>query len=223
MDAFVSYYDSGKPSGGTLSTVFALMDVYSLKQLGAAHAPYALSPIAGPKTTISKSWVTKLFGVRVVPDLGILTTSLGGATDQPIIQRSWGVLGGDSFYGPNFHVAEYMKARNYLTAVVMHFAIVLGGLFLAVPIFRKFARRHVYQPGDGPTKEESTKDRFDYRGIAKPDVQTANPPRAFCRASFNGSLYACEFSLLPELDSSDLNSYGHIISGSCDLDSSRRT
>lgn len=177
-----------------MNTVFTLMDVYSFKQLGAANAPYALSPIPGPKTKNPKPWITKLFGVRVVPDLGILTTSIGASADQPIIQRSWGLLGGNSFYGPNFRWGEYSKARNYLTAVLMHYGLFAGMLFLAVPIFRKFARRFVYQPGDGPTKEEYKNDRFEYRGIATPDVQTANPPRAFCRAYFNGSLYACKSS-----------------------------
>jgi hypothetical protein len=184
--------ESAKPSGGTLNTVFTLLDVYSIKQLGAASAPYALSPIPGPKIKNTKSWITKLFGVRVVPDLGILTTSIGASADQPIVQRSWGLLGGNSFYGPNFRFGEYSKARNYLVAVMIHFGLAIGALCLAVPIFRKLARRFVYQPGDGPTKEESQKDRVEYRGIAKPDVETANPPRAFCRAYFSGSLYACK-------------------------------
>lgn len=169
------------------------MDVYSFKQLGAANAPYALSPVPGPKIVSPKSWVSKLFGVRVVPDLGILTTSIGASADQSIIQRSWGLLGGNSFYGPNFQFSEYSKARNYFMAVVVHIGLVVGTLFLAVPFIRKVVRRFVYQPGDGPTKEESQKDRIEYRGIAKPDVQTANPPRAFCRAYFNGSLYACKY------------------------------
>lgn len=169
------------------------MDVYSFKQLGAANAPYALSPIPGPKAKDTKSWITKLFGVRVVPDLGILTTSIAASADQPIIQRSWGLLGGNNFYGPNFRWAEYSKARNYLTAVLMHFGLLAGMMFLSVPIFRKFARRFVYQPGDGPTKEEYKNDRFEYRGIATPDIQTPNPARAYCRVYFDGSLYACKY------------------------------
>jgi hypothetical protein len=187
-------HSSGKPSGGTLNTIFTLLDVYSFKQLGAAGAPYALSPVPGPKTKNPKSWITKLFGVRVVPDLGILTTAFGGSVDKPIVQRSWGLLGGNDFYGPNFSFGEYSKARNHLTAVLMHFGLVAGAIFLTIPVFRKFARKFVYQPGDGPTKEEYKNDRFEYRGIAKPDVQIANPPKAFCRAYFNGSLYACKCS-----------------------------
>ena len=165
------------------------MDVYPLKTIGATGAPFALSPIPGPDTRYPKSWLTRLSGIRVVPDLGVLTTSIGGMADEPIVQRSWGLLGGDKFYGPNFHISIYMKARNYLHAVTIHFAIAIGGLLLAIPLFRKLARRYVYQPGDGPTKDESRNDRLEYRGIATPDVDTPNPPRAFCRAYYQGSLY----------------------------------
>ena len=168
------------------------MDVYPLKEIGASSAPYALSPIPGPKTRNTKPLITKLFGIRVVPDLGILTTWLGGMADRAIVQRSWGQLGGDRFYGPNFHFSEYKKARNYLQAVVIHFGIMMGGLFLTIPLFRKLARKYVYQPGDGPTKEEYKNDRVEYRGIATPDVTAPNPPRAFCRAYYEGSCYQCE-------------------------------
>ena len=188
-----------------MNSVLSYLNVYSLKQLREASTPYALSPIPGPKAVIPKSWITRLFGVRVVPDLGILTTSIGATANVPIVQRSWGLLGGNNVYGPNFQVGEYSKARNYLTAVGVHFALILGTLCLTVPIFRKFARRFVYQPGDGPTKAASQNDRVDYRGIANPDVQAPNPPKAFCRAHFHGSIYGCKlpsnwFSVLLNLE-----------------------
>jgi len=66
------------------------MDVYSLKELTVTSAPYALSPIPGPKTKSPTSWITKLLGVREVPDLGILTTHLGAAADRPLVHRTWG-------------------------------------------------------------------------------------------------------------------------------------
>lgn len=181
-----------KPSGGTLATVLSILDVYSLKELRAAFTPYALSPIPGPKTVDPTTWVTKLFGARTVPDLGILTTSLAGSSDAQIVQRSWGLLG----YGPKFRFAPYMKARNYLTAVLAHFALATGTLFLVIPLFRKIAKKYVYQPGDGPTKEQTKNDRFEYRGIGTPDVSMASPPRAYCRLQFEGSLYACKYSCL---------------------------
>ncbi|KAI9641505.1 hypothetical protein NHQ30_010314 [Ciborinia camelliae] len=178
-----------KPSGGTLETVFTLLEVFSFKQIKAAMTPYALSPIPGPKVRPSRSLITKLTGIKVVPDLGILTTSLAGSTDLPIIHRSWGFSRGSGFYGPNFTVEEYMKSRNYFTAIVIHFGLMLGGLFLAIPFFRHMARKYVYQPGDGATKEETKTDRVEFRVIAKPDNDQANPPRMFCREYYEGSIY----------------------------------
>jgi hypothetical protein len=177
-----------------LNTIFTILDTFSLKQLEAAGAPYAISPIPGPKTSNPTSLITKLFGVRVVPDLGTLTTWLGGVSDVPIVQRSWGLLGGADFYGPNFHFGEFIKSRNYLAAVISHFTLILGSLLIAIPFVRNLARKFVFQPGDGPTKEQSKNYRMEYRGIGIPDVKTPNPPRAFVRAHYEGSLYECKCS-----------------------------
>jgi hypothetical protein len=187
---------SSKPSGGTLNTVLSILDIYKIEQLKKAFTPYALSPIPGPKTSNPNSWFTKLFGIRVVPDLGILTTSLAGSTDSPVIQRSWGLLGGNDFYGPNFQFSEYMKARNHLGGIFWHFALAFGMLCLSIPVFRTVARRYVYQPGDGPKIGDTRSDVVEYRGITAPDIDSPSPPRAFCRARFSGSLYACKFCLL---------------------------
>jgi hypothetical protein len=170
------------------------MDTFSFKQLEAAHAPYSISPIPGPKTSNPNSLLTKIFGVRAVPDLGILTTSLWRVSDTPIVERSWGLLGGAAFYGPNFYFSEFSKSRNYLTAVMTHFSILVGSLFIAIPFMRTMARKYVYQPGDGQTKEQTRNDRIEYRGVATPDVKTPNPARAFCKARYEGSLYECKSS-----------------------------
>jgi len=176
---------SSKPSGGTLATVLSFMDHYTFKQISAALKPYALSPVPGPKVRDPTTWVTKLFGVRSVRDLGILTTSLAGTSDTAIVHRSWGQFG----YGPNFRYHEFMKARNYLTAVAIHLGLLIAGLCLSIGPIRKLAKKYVYQPGDGPTKDEYKNDRFEYRGIAMPDLQTTNPHRAFASLSFESSCY----------------------------------
>ncbi len=167
-----------------------------MKQIKAAHAPYAISPIPGPKFKDSTSLITKVFGVRTVPDLGILTISMGSTVDRPIVERSWGLLGGNNFYGPNFHFYEYMKARNHLGSVMTHFALIIGSVVLAMPFVRRIAKKMVYQPGDGPTKEETKKDRLEYRGIGMPDVAMPNPPRAFCKAAYEGSWYECKSAII---------------------------
>ncbi len=168
------------------------MDVYNFKQMQEANAPYALSPVPAPKVQSSNSWVTKLFGVRVLPDLGILTSSFGGMADLPTIHRSWGLLGGPENYGPNFQVHEFAKAGNYFSAVLLHFGLMLGGALLTVPLIRTVARRFVYAPGDGPTKEEMKKESVEYRAIGFPDTREPTKARAYCKAYYKGGIYRCK-------------------------------
>jgi hypothetical protein len=132
-------------------------------------------------------------------------------------------LGGADFYGPNFRFAEFMKSRNYLTAVVMHFSILAGTLLVAIPFLRTLARKYVTQPGDGPTKDQIRNDRFEYRGIATPDVKTPNPPRAFCKARYEGSVYECKSSFLQVLYKANLGSHGCLVVTGSYLDSIRRS
>jgi len=124
------------PSGGTLLTVFSILDAFTIKEITSSLKPYAISPVPGPSTKSPVSLLTKLLGVRTVRDLGLLTTSLAGTSDAAIVHRSWGLQS----YGPNFHFSEYMKARNYLTGTFFHFALLMGSLLLAIPPFRAWLR-----------------------------------------------------------------------------------
>jgi hypothetical protein len=152
----------------------------------AALAPYALSPIPGPKVPDSTSWFTKIFGVRFVPDLGTLTTAMSGIIDTPTVQRSWGLLG----YGPKFRFGEYKRVRNAFQGAAIHLGLTIGPLLLFLPFISTIAKLFIPAPGDGPSKEQAAKDRLEFRGIAIPDISVPNPPRAFCHVSIEGSVYA---------------------------------
>lgn len=172
-----------------MSSLFSIFDVYSLKQLKAAGAPYALSPIPGPAVRDPVPWRTKLFGFRSVRDLGILTSYIFAKADIPQVQRSWGLLGGPANYGPNFSFSEYAKSQNYLTAIASHFALLFGSILVVIPFVRTLLKKTAVQPGDGPSKEESKNNRVEYKGIGNQDVKTKNPERAFVKATFAGSAY----------------------------------
>ncbi|KAK4973277.1 hypothetical protein LTR66_011207, partial [Elasticomyces elasticus] len=73
------------PSGGTLATVLGLFDRYSAKQVADSMKPHAMDAVmdgvgegqrgkSGARRR--KGWVERVFGVRTVPGLGTLTTSL---------------------------------------------------------------------------------------------------------------------------------------------------
>ncbi|KAK2591222.1 hypothetical protein QQS21_011087 [Conoideocrella luteorostrata] len=206
-DAVVSIHNlTSKPSGGTLATVLVHFEHFPLKEVVQATKPYATSPI--PHTSGARpqrSLLQRILGVTSLPNLGLVTTSIAGTTDQAVVTRTWGLLHEipsrrDEFYGPKFTWAEYFKARNWLHGIAVHFALALGGFFLVfVPPFRSLVRRFVYQPGEGVSREDMAKEEVEYRGTASPDIES-NPTnkQALCRAWFHGSMYALTGIFLAE-------------------------
>ncbi len=130
-----------------------------------------------------------------------MTTSIAGATDAAIVERSWGLLSSipsrkDQFYGPNFTFSEYMKARSWLQGMAIHLGLGLAAVLLAtMPPFRALMKRFVYAPGQGPDREEAKKDQVEYRGVGHPDLDGDVGKQSFCRAHFSGSTYECRLHL----------------------------
>ncbi|EFY98765.1 saccharopine dehydrogenase [Metarhizium robertsii ARSEF 23] len=185
------------PSGGTLATVLVLFEKFSLKEVIESTKPFATSPIpytSGAKP--QKGLLQSILGVTSRPNLGLLTTSIAGTTDQTVVTRTWGLLHEipsrkKEFYGPRFTWSEYFKARNWLHGIGIHFALAIGSFFLVfVPPVRSLVKRFIYQPGEGVSREDMEKEEVEFRGTATPDIES-NPSQkqAFCRAWFHGSLY----------------------------------
>lgn len=153
---FSLYNMKAAPSGGTLGTVMTLFDVYSLQQIGEASKPWVHSPI-GPPASVnadpSPSLMERILGVRVVRDLGTLTTNIQGAVDRTQVHRTWGLLDGGKYYGDKFRFQPYMNARNLLTGALIHLTIIIGALALVLSPVRTLLKRFIYQPGEGPSKE----------------------------------------------------------------------
>lgn len=173
---------------------------FPLKEVIESTKPFAISPI--PHTSGAKpqnSFLQSLLGVTSLPNLGLLTTSIAGKTDQAVVTRTWGLLHEipsrkKEFYGPRFTWCEYFKARNWLHGIAIHFALAIGSILLVfVPPVRSLVKRFVYQPGEGVSREEMENEAVEYRGTAVPDLES-NPSQkqAFGRAWFHGGLYMCK-------------------------------
>ena len=150
----------GRPSGGTLATVVGIFDNYSISQIMKTAKPYSLSPIPPLKSTKPEAkqgfWarlIGRLTGIRSVPELGTLTSSVNGGTDRTIVYRSWGLIDAGSFYGPNFRFSPYANANNFMQAILMHWGLAFGALALLLKPVRWLLQKMVYAPGQGPTKE----------------------------------------------------------------------
>ena len=157
--------------------------------------PYALSMVRGGKP-VSEPLMTRLFGVRYVPDIGTVTTGIAAGPNTTLVNRSWSLYDGGNTYGPNFRYKEYGSARNAFTGFMVHLALTLGVVALTISPFRWLVRKLVHQPGEGPTRESTTKDRFEYRAIATADNQKSQ--RALAKFRFNGSAYELSGVLMAE-------------------------
>lgn len=187
----------GTPSGGTLATVISIFESYGLKGVARAAKPWAMSPAPGPQSETPIPFATRLFGIRRVPGLGILTTSIAGTTNAAIVQRSWGLLG-ERYYGAKFQYLEYMTVRNSIIGVLMHFAFAFGTMALVLRPFRWLARKLVYAPGEGAAVENTKKDAFEWRAIATEDEDSPKPRRAFGKFRYDGAAYYFTGLLLAE-------------------------
>lgn len=179
-----------------MATIFELFDHYSLKQLLAAHEPYALSPKPNPHAAPRPSLFSMLTGLYTLPDLGLLCTFPVAQANAAIVQRTWGLLQQEpsrqkQFYGPRFTYREFMKTRNFLTGIVTHYVLLIGaGLLAFVPAFRALMRKFVFKPGDGPGGDSISRERIELRGTAEPDQETSGK-RAIVKAWYTGSMYYC--------------------------------
>lgn len=185
-----------------MATVLSFFDNFTLQEIGQSLKPFALSPVPNPKAAAKRGSIfTKLTGLRTVPNLGLLTTYVAGDSDRAIVQRTWGLFSQisskkDESYGPNFDFGEYMKPRNWLSGLFLHLCIAVAGfLFVVLPQLRNLVKRFVYEQGQGPDTEQAKRDVVEYRGIATPDTDAAAGKQAYCRAWFNGSMYACKCPL----------------------------
>ncbi|KAL8656443.1 MAG: hypothetical protein Q9210_000236 [Variospora velana] len=179
-------------SGGSLATAVGLLDHYSLGELARASAPWALSPIPGPKSSAAVPLQTKLLGVRHQQDLGTLTTSVLSGPNVAVVQRTWGLLGGPKSYGPNFQYHEYMRVKNPLAGMIIHFAVALGSLALAIPPLRwliQYAAHSFHAPGQGASRASSAEESYELRAVAEADDGSSNPRMAMAKFRFDGSLY----------------------------------
>ena len=189
-EVIASVHDlKGTPSGGTLATILSIMDHYSLKQIGRSSGSWATSPISRPKTQSSQSWISKLFGARNVPELGTLTTSISAAPNIAVVQRSWGLFDNGKLYGSNFQYFEYMRVRNSVVGIALHFALAFAGVALIFRPVRWLAKRFLYAPGEGADEKNTRHECLEYHAIATADQEGFNSRRAFAKLRWDGSLY----------------------------------
>jgi hypothetical protein len=126
--------------------------------------PFGLSPIGPPPHSIKQSSV--LFDERLG---GWLGPWLMGATNQAVVGRTYGLLGGS--WGNKFSYKEYMNYGNWYKSYGGMIGISAGGAWLSVSPFRWLSRKFVPVSGSGPTKEALDNAKFRLKIVADTDEE----------------------------------------------------
>lgn len=187
-----------------MASAIDFFESFSPSEVRKAFTPYAMSPVPNPtrRPKDPSTLLTPFTGLRVLPDLGRVTTSIANRTDGVIVERSWGLhqtvpaLRSRLTYGPRFSWAQYAAAPSALRGAAIHLGLIIGGALLALlPPMRWLAKKFVYAPGAGPTVEAAKGDSINFRGVALPDPAREDGKRVYCEAEYRGSMYICKLCL----------------------------
>jgi hypothetical protein len=84
------------------------------KTMAESLRPWALSPIEGRTAPDGAN----MLGLRHDKTLGLLSTSSSTVRqNRVLVHRSWALLDGGNFYGPNFFYNEYQKVPSSFAGV----------------------------------------------------------------------------------------------------------
>lgn len=168
-----------------------------MKELYKAQSPYYLSANP-PKTTYSPPLLQQLFGVRVVPELGTMTSYITGHCDVAIVHRSRSLM--PELYGPDFRFEAFVAVRNALVGALLHISFMFGMLALTLPPVRWLVTKLIYAPGEGPAKKSTTGNRIEYRALATAEHKSpeGKPIKVFGSYKAQGDAYWMTGVLLAE-------------------------
>ncbi|GAB1210985.1 hypothetical protein ATERTT37_000095 [Aspergillus terreus] len=183
-------------SGGTLSTILTTLDTVSLSDVLKSTHPFALAASTPPKDIPRESIMEKVLGARAVRDLGTLTTSPSATCDITIVHRSSTLM--PEFYGPRFYFRQFLRVRNVVVGIAVHYLFLIGITLLLLPPVRWLVKQIAYGPGQGPSMESSRNDRVEYRAVATADQDTPSPKRVLGKLKIQGSMYSVTGLLMAE-------------------------
>ena len=148
----------GGASGGTIETGFSMGDLNLGKQM---QDPFLLNPedsvtpeqrsLSSDKVKIKKNNLINAWTGRFI--MATMNTR--------VVRRSAALLEArQETYGVDFTYQEHAFYQKYLNAFLVSFGTIFSMIIIATP-FRKFVRRFLPKPGEGPSEETMRKGFFD--------------------------------------------------------------
>ena len=183
-------------SGGTALTILTVLDSFPISEIMSSMKPYSLASRRPATLPPSPSLLTRLFGVRKIPELGTLTSAVAGTSNTLIVQRTWALMDNGDFYGQNFSYQELMRVSSAIKGVVVHLAINIMPIFLLISPLMWLVKKLIPAPGQGPSLESTKKNFVEMRALG---VSDSSPERkALAKLRFEGSIYDLTARLVVE-------------------------
>ncbi|KAK1929824.1 putative trans-acting enoyl reductase [Phytophthora citrophthora] len=161
----------GEASGGTLASVFAMMETSSSKQLLASRNPFFLTD---EKTIAEKQQAglvkanTSDISVRYDKAMGFWhSLFIGGSVNQAVVHRSNHRL--ENKYGSNFVYSERMAIGGFFMQLLATFGTVLVSTMLYFGWTRALLKKLARAPGQGPSEESMLQGYFVAEGAGYSD------------------------------------------------------
>ncbi|OBT75967.1 hypothetical protein VF21_05749 [Pseudogymnoascus sp. 05NY08] len=188
-------------SGGTIASILAGLETYSLSQMNAAGAPLASClPDAGPHSP----YPAPILPVRHDALLGPLTFNPSAMADRATVMRTWSLLqvhGEESErYGNSFRFNGYQRASSMLQGWFSFLGMSVAVLFVVlIPPIRSLLRWLAPPPGTGPEVLRHEKHFVEWRAVVSAGVNgidTGNKAIGVMRVDMD--VYSCGAMMVSE-------------------------
>lgn len=148
----------GGASGGTIETGFSMGDLNLGKQM---QDPFLLNP-EGSVTPEQRSLSSDKVKIKKNNLINAWTGRFIMATmNTRVVRRSAALLEArQETYGVDFTYQEHAFYQKYINAFLVSFGTIFSMIIIATPL-RKFVRRFLPKPGEGPSEETMRKGFFD--------------------------------------------------------------
>lgn len=188
-------------SGGTIASILASLETYSLSQMNAAGAPLASClPNTGPYSP----YPTPILPVRYDALLGPLTFNPSAMADRAAVMRTWSLLqvhGEKSEqYGNSFSFNGYQRASGILQGWLSFLGMSIAALFvILIPPVRSLLKWLAPPPGTGPEIQKHEKHYVEWRAVVSAgvnDIDTGDKAIGVMRVDID--VYNCVAMMVSE-------------------------
>lgn len=158
----------GEASGGTLASVFTILETSTNAELAKARDPYLLTDDetrAKHKTSGLTKKNAGSLALKKEKDLGKWSSFfVGGSVNQTVVHRSNYLQ--KNAYGEQFVYRERGAIGGWFAQLGMTLGVMIGGVLLYFSLTRALIKKLAPKPGQGPSEEVMANGKFVAKAVA---------------------------------------------------------